>query len=93
MIKKAKNTAIKVENVIQKGEDAGPMHPIDKPYTEFTPCDPVWAESKITARAQVLELPNSDYINTGLNLAELRGYNLKSISIVKGRNTVIEIFR
>jgi hypothetical protein len=44
-------------------------------------------------KAQVLELPNSDYINTGLNLAELRGYNLKSISIVKGRNTVIEIFR
>jgi hypothetical protein len=44
-------------------------------------------------KAQVLELPNSDYINTGLNLTDLRGYNLKSISIVKGRNTVIEIFR
>lgn len=44
-------------------------------------------------KAQVLELPNSDYINTGLNLADLRHYNLKSISIVKGRNTVIEIFR
>jgi hypothetical protein len=44
-------------------------------------------------KAQVLELPNSDYINTGLNLADLRGYNLKSISIVKGRNTVIEIFK
>ena len=47
----------------------------------------------VQKKAQVLELPNSDYINTGLNLADLRGYNLKSISIVKGKNTVIEIFK
>jgi len=48
---------------------------------------------KIVQKAQVLELPNSDYINTGLNLSGIRGYNLKSITIIKGRNTVIEIFK
>jgi hypothetical protein len=42
---------------------------------------------------QVLELPNSDYINTGLNFSDLRKYNLKSVTIVKGRNTIIEIFK
>ncbi len=42
---------------------------------------------------QVIEIPNSDYINTGLNLEELTKYNLNSITIVKGRNTVIEIIK
>ena len=46
-----------------------------------------------SGRTQVLEIPNSDYINTGLNLAEIRNYNLKSITIIKGRNTVVEIIK
>ena len=44
-------------------------------------------------RAQVIEIPNSDYINTGLNIEELGKYNLKSITISKGRNTVVEIIK
>jgi hypothetical protein len=45
-------------------------------------------------KAQVLEIPNSDYINAGkLNIEELGKYNLKSITIVKGRNTVVEIIK
>jgi hypothetical protein len=88
MIKKAKNTAILNDaKVIQKADDTYPR------YTEFTPADPVWAESKITARPQVLELTDSDYINGNLNINELSKYNLKSITIVKGRNTVIEIIK
>jgi hypothetical protein len=50
-------------------------------------------DEKVIQKAQVLEIPNSDYINTGLNLAEIRKYNLKSITIIKGRNTVVEIFK
>ena len=50
-------------------------------------------DEKVVQKAQVLEIPNSDYINTGLNLSEIRKYNLKSITIIKGRNTVIEIIR
>ncbi len=46
-----------------------------------------------TRMTQVLEIPNSDYINTGFNLEELTKYNLNSITIVKGRNTVIEIIK
>jgi hypothetical protein len=47
-------------------------------------------------KAQVLEIPNSDYINSGytkLNIEELGKYNLKSITIIKGRNTVVEIIK
>jgi len=47
----------------------------------------------IYPKSQVLEIPNSDYINTGLNLSEIRKYNLKSITIIKGRNTVVEIIK
>jgi hypothetical protein len=50
-------------------------------------------DEKVVQKAQVLEIPNSDYINTGLNLAEIRNYNLKSITIIKGRNTVVEIIK
>ena len=50
-------------------------------------------DEKVVQKAQVLEIPNSDYINTGLNLAEIRKYNLKSITIIKGRNTVVEIIK
>ena len=50
-------------------------------------------QKDVPKTTQVLELPNSDYINNGLNLPEIRGYNLKSVTIVKGRNTVIEIFK
>lgn len=45
---------------------------------------------------QVLEIPDSDYINAGytkLNIEELGKYNLKSITITKGRNTVVEIIK
>jgi hypothetical protein len=47
----------------------------------------------IYPKSQVLEIPNSDYINTGLNLEAIRKYNLKSITIIKGRNTVVEIIK
>ena len=78
MIKKAKNTAILTdEKVIQK---------VDIGAARTGVVDTI-------QKAQVLEIPNSDYINTGLNLAEIRNYNLKSITIVKGRNTVIEIIK
>ena len=50
-------------------------------------------DEKVVQKAQVLEIPNSDYINTGLNLSEIRKYNLKSITIIKGRNTVVEIIK
>ena len=42
---------------------------------------------------QVLEVPNSDYIESGTIPPELKKYNLKSINIVRGRNSVIEIFK
>ncbi len=43
---------------------------------------------------QVLDITNSDYINSGLEkVKELGEYNLKAIHIIKGRNTVIEIFK
>ena len=47
----------------------------------------------VVQKAQILEIPNSDYINTGLNLEAIRKYNLKSITIIKGRNTVVEIIK
>ena len=47
----------------------------------------------IYPKSQVLEIPNSDYINTGLNLEAIRKYKLKSITIIKGRNTVVEIIK
>ena len=53
----------------------------------------ILTDEKVMQKAQVLEIPNSDYINTGLNLSEIRKYNLKSITIVKGRNTVVEIIK
>ena len=53
------------------------------------------AEQNPTPKSvQVLDVSNSDYINTGLDgVKELNKYNLKSITIYKGRNTVIEIIR
>lgn len=48
---------------------------------------------KVITKSQVLEIPNSDFINGNLDIKELGKYNLKSISIVKGKNTVIEIIR
>ena len=45
---------------------------------------------------QVLEIPDSDYISAGctkLNIASLSKYNLKSITIVKGKNTMVEIIK
>ena len=78
MIKKAKNTAIlNDDNVVQK---------VDIGAARTGVVDTI-------QRSQVLEIPNSDYINTGLNLSEIRKYNLKSITIVKGRNTVVEIIK
>lgn len=50
-------------------------------------------DEKVIQKAQVLEIPNSDYINIGLNLEAIRKYKLKSITIVKGKNTVIEIIK
>ena len=78
MIKKAKNTAIlNDDKVVQK---------VDIGAARTGVVDTI-------QKAQVLEIPNSDYINTGLNLSEIRKYNLKSITIIKGRNTVVEIIK
>jgi len=78
MIKKAKNTAILNDDTVVQKVDIG---------TART------GVVDTIQKAQVLEIPNSDYINTGLNLSEIRKYNLKSITIVKGRNTVVEIIK
>ena len=51
---------------------------------------------KPVQKAQVLEIPDSDYISAGctkLNIASLSKYNLKSITIVKGKNTMVEIIK
>ena len=53
----------------------------------------ILTDDAVVQKAQVLEIPNSDYINTGLNLEAIRNYNLKSITIIKGRNTVVEIIK
>ena len=42
---------------------------------------------------QVLEIPSSDYIGCGIIPPALKGYDIKSITMIKGRNTVIEIFK
>jgi len=50
----------------------------------------------ITKPTQVLELPNSDFLNrtNDLNLNDLQGkYNLKSITVIRGHNTVVEIYK
>ena len=78
MIKKAKNTAILNDDTVVQKVDIG---------TART------GVVDTIQKAQVLEIPNSDYINTGLNLSEIRKYNLKSITIIKGRNTVVEIIK
>ena len=79
MIKKAKNTAIlNDEGLVQKDNYIPGPHKLQPMPT------------------QVLEIPNSDYINAGctkLNIEELGKYNLKSITIIKGRNTVVEIIK
>jgi hypothetical protein len=53
----------------------------------------ILTSEKVVQKAQVLELPNSDFINGDLNISDLKKYNLKAVTIVKGRNTVIEILR
>ena len=93
MIKKAKNTAIlNDEKVVQKGER------IDYPVNASTGIVSADGETyptkhNLIQKSQVLEIPNSDYINTGLNLEAIRKYNLKSITIIKGRKTVVEIIK
>jgi len=47
---------------------------------------------QVRKKAYAREIPDSDYINKGLDLKDLSQYNLKSITIYKGRNTVIEVY-
>jgi hypothetical protein len=45
-------------------------------------------------KAQVITVPDSDYINGDpVKLAELAKYKLKAVHVVKGRDTVIEIYK
>ena len=53
----------------------------------------ILTDEKVMQKAQVLEIPDSDYINGDLDIKELGKYNLKSITICKGRNTVVEIIK
>jgi hypothetical protein len=47
----------------------------------------------VIQKSQVLEIPDSDYINGDMDIKELGKYNLKSVTITKGRNTVVEIIK
>jgi hypothetical protein len=51
----------------------------------------------VIQKAQVLEIPDSDYINTNSLITGtvdlISKYKLKSITITKGRNTVVEIIK
>ena len=97
--KKYKNTAIlNDEKVIQKDEK------IDFPVKASTNIiydngETYATKHNLIRKAQVLELPDSDWLTGNSSVVGLTGLysqygdRVKSITIIKGRNTVIEIFK